>query len=232
MAQILDAADHDRVVAAIRAAETVSSGEIYCVVARRSSLYGLVPVAWAAIASLLVPTGLVLLGAAPHRWPFIGEPWSGGNASPADLDAAVRVGMLGLLLVQALAFALVLAFTAPERIRLAVTPRLLKRDRVHDAAMQQFLARGMQRTRERTGVLIFVSLAEHQVEVVADEGIYARVAQGVWDETVAGLVVAAGRGGIADGLVEAVMRCGAVLAEHFPPRPDDKNELPDRVIEL
>jgi putative membrane protein len=228
----LDAGDHERITGAIRAAEARTSGEIYCVVSRRSSDYGLVPVAWASIASLLVPALIVLLGLEPHRWAPIGEPWSTGAATTDEVDAAVRAGMWALLMAQALAFAVVLAVTMPERIRLAVTPPGLKRDRVHRAAMQQFLARGMQRTRDRTGVLIFVSLAERLIEVIADEGIYAKVAPTIWDEAVSALAGAARRDRIAEGLVTAVGLCGAVLAEHFPPRQDDFNELPDRVVEL
>jgi putative membrane protein len=232
MRNLLDAGDHARITGAIRAAEARTSGEIYCVVSRRSSDYGLVPVAWASIASLLVPALIIVLGLEPHRWPPLGEPWSTGAATTDEVDAAVRAGMWALLMVQALAFALVLAATMPERIRIRVTPPSLKRDRVHRAAMQQFLARGLQRTRDRTGVLIFVSLAERHVEVVADEGIYTKVAPTTWDEAVAVLVDAARRGRIVEGFVTAVGLCGAVLAEHFPPRQDDFNELPDRVVEL
>ena len=76
-------------------------------------------------------------------------------------------------------------------------------------------------------MLIFAALAEHRVEVIADEGIYAAAPQTVWDEVVADLQAGLKRGAIADGFVAAVARTGAILAAHVPPRPGDSNELPD-----
>jgi putative membrane protein len=232
MAKLLSKADHARIADAIAAAEAQTSGELYCVVAQRVSDYRFVPIVWAGLTSLLLPAVIVLLGLEPHRWPIVGEPWWTGSASEAEVDNAVHSGMLVMIAVQALTFAIVFLATLPQRVRLLVTPKALKRDRVHRAAMDQFLARGMQRTRERTGVLIFAALSERLVEVVADEGIYSRVAPAVWNDAVAVLVVAARQGRIADGFVDAIALCSAILAEHFPPRPDDINELPDRVVEL
>ena len=68
--------------------------------------------------------------------------------------------------------------------------------------------------------------------MVADEGIFAKVEPRVWDDAVGALIVAAREGRLGDGFVEAVALCGGVLAEHFPPRPDDIDEVPNHVIEL
>jgi len=232
MAQILTVGDRARIADAIAAAEARTSGEIYCVLAQRSSDYRLVPLVWAALAALLVPATFTLSGLRPHAWPWIGEPWWTGEATLADLDRAVATGLLAVLAAQVAAFALVWLATLAEPIRLALVPPAYKRDRVRRSAFDQFIARGMQRTRERTGVLIYASLAERQVEVIADEGIYSRAAPAVWDEAVRVLVQGAHDGRVADGLVEAVALSGSVLAAHFPPRDDDRNELPDHVVEL
>ena len=221
-----------RIAAAIAAAEARTSGEVYCVVAHRASDYRFVPLVWAALAALAVPPVVILLGLAPHRWPWIGEPWWIGHASAADVDVAVHNGLLALALAQALVFAVVALALLPERIRLALTPRILKHDRVQRAATEQFLARGLQRTRDRTGVLIFAALAERQAIVIADEGIYQRVTPKVWDDAVAALTAAAREGRAADGFIAAIGHCGDVLAAHFPPRADDVNELPDRIVEI
>ena len=87
----------------------------------------------------------------------------------------------------------------------------------------------MGRTGGRTGVLIFVSLAERYARIVADEVITARVPQSEWQEAVDALVGHMREDRIADGYVEAIERCGRILAAHFPRRPDDRNELPDRI---
>ncbi len=232
MAHSLSESEHARIADAISAAEAMTSGEIYCVLAQRSSDYRLVPVVWAALAALLVPAAFALLGLRPHAWPVIGEPWWTGEATLADLDRAVSTGLLLVLLAQVATFVLAWLATSPEPIRLALVPRAYKRDRVRRSGLDQFIARGMQRTRERTGVLIYASLAEHQVEVIADEGIYSRVPPTVWDEAARRLSASAAEGRVADGFVEAVTLCGSVLAEHFDRRRDDTNELPDRIVEL
>ena len=90
-------------------------------------------------------------------------------------------------------------------------------------AIEQFLAHGLQMTEARTGALIFVSLAERHAEIVADAGIAAKVPQAVWEEAIAALVGEIRTGRLGEGLVAAVGQVGAVLAAHFPPRPDDRD---------
>lgn len=84
----------------------------------------------------------------------------------------------------------------------------------------------------RTGVLIFASAAERYVAVVADAGITDRVSPDVWDDAVQALVAAVKDGRPGDGFVAAIERCGAVLAEHFPPGALKRDELPDKLLEI
>jgi len=232
MTTLLTEEDHRRVSAAIAEAEAKTAGEIFCVVARHVSDYRLVPFVYAGLASLLVPAVIVLLGLEPHRWPLVGDSWTTGEVSESGVAAAVAASLAAVVALQALVFLLVALAMAPAAIRLKVTPRALKHDRVQRAAIDQFLARGLQRTKARTGVLIFVALAERQVEVVADEGIYSRVDPSLWDDAVGALIDAAREGRLADGLVEAVALVGGVLNTHFPPGPDNVDEIPNRVVEL
>ena len=97
-------------------------------------------------------------------------------------------------------------------------------------AWQQFLAHGLHVTEARTGVLIFAALGDHQVEVVADEGIHSKVDQAVWADAVEVLARGLRRGDPAAGFVDAVALCGAVLAEHFPPAPRNRNEVEDKLV--
>jgi putative membrane protein len=232
MAQKLSADDHDRIAKAIAAAEGKTSGEIYGVVARQASDYRLTPLLWASIASLLVPALIAALGLDLHRWPPFGEPWFSGEASAAQVDASVEAAMITLVMIQALVFALVAAIASPMPVRMLLTPRSFKRDRVKKAAFEQFIAHGLQRTDARTGVLIYIALAEREARVVADDGIAAKVAQSVWDETIDALTGPAHEGRIADGMIAAIERCGAVLATHFPRKAGDRNEIDDRVVEV
>jgi putative membrane protein len=86
--------------------------------------------------------------------------------------------------------------------------------RAHENALKQFLARNVHVTAERTGVLIFVSLAEHYAEVVADSGINAKVQQKDWDDVIRDLTNAAARNALADGFVVAITAVGKHLAVH------------------
>ncbi len=97
-----------------------------------------------------------------------------------------------------------------------------------DHALREFQRLGMEKTRDRTGVLLFVAAKDHALSVLGDAGIHAKVPEGFWEATVARLSEAFKAGRFADGLCEAVREIGALLSAHFPRRPDDTNELPDR----
>ncbi|MFD1354780.1 TPM domain-containing protein, partial [Methylorubrum suomiense] len=124
-----------------------------------------------------------------------------------------------------------LAATLNERVRIALTPRPWRHERARAAARHEFLAHGLPATRGRTGVLIYVALAERYAEIVADSAVRARIPDGEWRVVLGDLLAAAGRGELGPGLVVAVERVGGVLEAAFP---GDKagNELPNRVIVL
>ena len=114
-----------------------------------------------------------------------------------------------------LVLALVLSLPA---VRPRVVPARVRHGRAQALAVQQFLAHGLHTTEARTGVLIFVSLAERHAEIVADAGIAAKVEQAVWDGILGALLAEIREGRLAEGLVAAVDGVGEVLARHFPPR--------------
>lgn len=198
-------ADKHRVADAIRAAEGTTSGEIFCVIAQRSSDYRLVPIAWAAFAALFAPLPLIHL-----------TDW------PAE----------AIYLVQIFVFILVAVGLTHPRMRFRIVPRQMKHDRAHAEALRQFLAHGLQHTAQRTGVLIFASAAERYAEIVADAGINEKVGQHVWDGAIAALISDIKRGQPADGFVAAIAQCGAVLAQHFPRGALERDELPNKLVEI
>lgn len=219
-----------RVQAAIVAAEAHTSGEIYCVLARESDDYAQTPILYGALAALAVPVVLALLNIDPAGWLPNLFGWSAGHAA-ANADN-VRQALAVEAAVQMLVFALVAFVVSIRPVRLALTPYWMKRERVHRAALAQFQARSIAQTKARTGVLLLLSLGEHVAEVVADEGIYAKVDPAAWRETVRDLTTGAKSGDPAGGFVAAITRCGALLAEHFPPGADNANELTDHIVEI
>jgi putative membrane protein len=113
-------------------------------------------------------------------------------------------------------------------LRLLMVPRALQRARAHRAAIEQFVVRGISRTKNRTGILIFVSLAEHYARIIADDGIAEKVPTAEWQAAVDALTAHMRDSDIAAGFTAAIARCGEVLARHAPPD-GSPNELPDRL---
>jgi len=203
--------DHERVAAAIRAAETRTSGEIFCVVARSSGSY-FYPAAFSVAASILVVSVLIAL-ALDGLWISINLP---GFAISQVIALAVALGLIG----------------AFPRLRLLLISRRVLYQEAHANAQKQFLARNVHITAARTGVLIFVSLAERYAVVIADSGINQKVSQETWNAIVANLVASARRDRLTDGFVTAVGAVGELLAAHFPVGSGDRNELDDHLVEI
>ncbi|MBD7940529.1 TPM domain-containing protein [Brevundimonas sp. Sa3CVA3] len=219
--------DHARVSQAIAEAEARTSGEIFCVVARQVSSYRDISLGWAAAAALLLPLGLIPLGF-NGDWLSFGGGWEIAHAPAASVEIGRALAAYGL--VQAGVFLAVFLLSLIPVVRRLLTPAALRRTRVRRAAMQQFLAHGLHVTEARTGVLIFAALADHQVEVVADEGIHSCVSPEVWADAVAALTSALRHDRPVEGFEQAISLCGGVLAERFPPKPADQNEIPDRLV--
>lgn len=193
--------DYDAVARAIREAEKRTCGQIVCVLAHASSAYAYIPILWSTLAALLTP------------WPLIYfTQWS---------VQRIFMAQLIVFLVTAVAFSW-------ARLRILLVPRPVQRARAHRAALEQFVLRGISRTRNRCGVLIFVSLAEHYARIVADEGVAQKVHEPEWQAAIDALTTHTRDGQIAAGFIAAIERCGAVLAQHAPPD-GSANELPDRL---
>ncbi|PZU73410.1 MAG: hypothetical protein DI531_10160 [Brevundimonas sp.] len=220
--------DRARIATAIASAEQRTSGEIFCVVARNASTYADVSLAWAAGAALILPLLLLPLGL-DVDWPGQGG-WQAAHEAARSATVVQALGVYAL--VQAAVFVGVFLLTRIPTVLRWATPRGLRRARVRKAALQQFFAHGVHVTRERTGVLLFAALDEHQVELIADQGIHALVQEGVWAEAVAALTAGLRADRAVAGFEKAIGLSGQVLAEHFPPRADNPNELPDHLILL
>lgn len=98
------------------------------------------------------------------------------------------------------------------------------------AARHSFQKLGMDRTHERNGVLIYFVPAARKFAVVGDVGVHAKCGDNFWQEVAAGMETDLKAGRFTDAIVGAVTRVGDLLAQHFPRRPDDQNELPDAVV--
>jgi putative membrane protein len=217
--------DRDLIAAAVTAAERGSDGEIVTIVAPRSDAYHDVALHYAVLLMLLVPAF-----------------WAFAPQSLVDIAARILLGwnaelsrelvMLYMFVKLAGTFIFVRLILAYQPLRMALTPGMTKHRRVHRRAVELFRAGCEMRTHGRTGVLLYLSLAEKRAEIVADKAIADKVEADVWGDAMAALVdeVKAGRPG--QGMAAAVEKIGAVLAPILPPTGTNPNELPDRLIVL
>jgi putative membrane protein len=226
---LLTSDDHRRIAQAVGAAEATTRGEIVCVVSDEAAHYGEVPLAWAAAGSLLLPVVALAIAGAAGQYDFAFGGWAAAHVAAAH--SAVTTALAGYAVVQGLLFISILVLVSIPSIRRRLTPASLKRAHVRARAMEHFFARGLDKTRERTGVLIFVSLKDRRAEVLADTGISAKVEPSVWEEVIGELVKGVRTAKPGDGFVSAIATCGRILATHFPAGADNPNELPDTILE-
>ncbi len=191
----------DRIAAAVTEVEKSTAGEIVVAEDLRSDDYAEVRLAWA------FGLGLVAAGAVHLAWPWQEAGWL----------LAVQLGVfLGVWLLSAL----------PPVLRM-LTPRGRARDAVERAARLAFMEHSVYRTRDRTGVLIYLSALEHRVVILGDEGIHAK--NPGWDALVNELVQAIRADRAGEGVCGVIHKLGAKLSDTAPIRHDDTNELPNHV---
>ena len=198
--------DRQEISNAIAEAERTTSGEIVAVITPASGSYVYAAFFWPAIIALLVPLPPIL-------WTW----WPIQTIYVIQL-ATFAVLTLLLLVVRPLRFALV--------------PGSLKRQVAHRRALEQFLAQNLHTTPGRTGVLIFVSVAERFAEIVADAEIAQHVDETGWRSIVDDLTAKIGAGEVAAGFMAAIRAIAGPLAAHFPPDSHPHHSLPNHLIVL
>ena len=200
--QLFDAAARDAIERAVQEAERRTSGEIVPVVVDRSHDYAGVRAVAAALLAFAASAVVLALPVQPVFW-----------LPPA----------------QVVAFALGYWLAGRRVVLRQLIPDGIREQAVDRGARLAFLEHGLVETRDRTGILIYVSLLEHRVEVLADRGIDRAVEPGTWNGVVDTILSGIAQRRAEEGLVDAIRRCGDLLAADFPPRPDDTDELDNRL---
>jgi putative membrane protein len=222
--QLTDA-DREKVSAAIAGAEGSTSGEIVAVATPISDAYHDVALHWA-----LVPLFAVLAWAAwrPTALVWWYDYLFGGWSPDPTLSELLTL----LMVFAALKFTVALLILRWMPLRLLLTPGATKHRRVRRRAIAVFQAAAAGRTAGKTGILIYLSLAERRAEIIADEAILKLTDDHTWGEAMHAMIEHLREGRPGDGIVAAIERVGLVLAEHFPRSADDTNEIPDKLILL
>lgn len=108
--------------------------------------------------------------------------------------------------------------------------RTTLRNRVHNRAMKAFVTENLVETKERSGILLFISFFEHRIEVIADRGISEKVSQDTWRQVVSLIRDGIKTGNTGGGIVDAIKLCGDILQQNnIEIRPDDVNELSNEI---
>ena len=209
VSSLFSSADRDRIAAAVRQAESKTSGEIVPYVVGRSDSYE--EADWRCGA--LLATATLAAFSIIYSYTSIWLP-----LTVAELViAALLAGGLGVLLPRMI----------PALKRLFAGNALIER-RVAQRAAEAFVSEEVFKTRDRTGILIFLSILEHKVLVLGDSGIHAKVKPEDWHDIVSRVVSGIRSGKPAEGLIDGIVQCGVLLQRHgVAIRPDDTDELSD-----
>jgi putative membrane protein len=198
---------HEAITRHVAAAERMTSGEIVPMVVRRSATFGHVPL----VTIALLMNVLLILDMIALDFGFGLPAWLITLAGVATIP-------LGLLLSR---------WSSWQRL---MSHRGDLRTQVERRAQLEFHALKVAATEQRTGILLFVSLAEHQAVVLADLGIAAKLPAETWSQVLKALTHGSKSGAMGRGFCEAIDQCGTILADHFPAPARNDNELRDALI--
>ncbi len=202
---LLDAKDAARVAEAIAAVEARTDGELVTVLAPRSDDYRYIPLLWAACTALVVP------------WLLLSMPF--------------WLETQDILLAQLAVFGVVATVLRVPALLHRSIPRAVREWRASSLARRQFIEQNLHHTEGETGLLIFVSEAEHYVEILVDRGIARHVSDEVFQKLVDGFTASVRAGQVAEGFITCIEACGALLEQHVP-KTHDRDELPNHLVIL
>ena len=198
--------EQQKIEAAVKAAEMKTSGEIVPMVVDSSYDYPRAELIGGG--SLALATGLLI------SW------WFGGESIWWFLPIFIVTFFVFQQLIRNL----------PDIKRKLIHPDELAAE-VKEKALVSFIEQGVHETRDRTGILILISLFEHRVQVLADSGINEKVPEQTWEEIVDTIIAGLKSGDACTATCRAIERCGELLQEHFPRKHDDTDELPNLIVE-
>jgi putative membrane protein len=203
--KFLTAEERLKIERAVKQAEATTSGEIVVMAVGASSHYPSAIISASVAIALVLAIGGTLVLRNENMWMF--------------------------LALFALCF--IAAHEAIKRIPALKRPFVNRKEiteEVEEAAIRAFYHRKVHETRDRTGILIYISLFEHSVQVLGDSGIDAKVGKSAWEEVVGTIIKGIGEKRQGEAICKAVELCGKLLSQHFPRRSDDRNELEDVMI--
>ncbi len=211
----------DRINKAAAHVESVSSGEVLAAVINESSNYAAAELLFSVIGGFIYYSVVLFFYSGIENW-INSLFWS-----PQSWYVTAFYGASTMLVI-----GIIYAITNIPGFDRKFVPKAVITRNVHRRALVHFTESGAVNTRDRTGILFFLSLRERRVEIIADEGINSKVKPEDWEGILNNLIAAIRKGQPAEGLEKAIMDCSEILERHFPVKNDDVNELPDGIVFL
>lgn len=208
LSKYLRSEDLQEVTNAISKAESKTTGEIIPMVVERSSTVGHVP-----LALTLVLFSALLLVDVNLQW-----------------ESAFSWGVLLTPFLALVCYLLALVLGRFWTVQRILTSNLDEIQQVAVRAELEFCRGAFEKTEKRTGILIFISMMERRVFVLADQGLAAKLPPGTWQNMVDDLVKSLRKKDLKNGLLEAIAACGGLLATHFPAQSHENNEIANDLI--
>jgi putative membrane protein len=216
---------------AVRAAETRTAGEIVVMVADESALYREAATLGAVVFGVFTALAAeILIRAFLLHESF----WADGGSSFISqlLSAtATQVSVWSFIPLMSL-FYYVWKFIMVKipRMKLLFVSKARLEEAVREGAVRAFYEKGLYRTLDETGILIYISLREHRVWILGDRGINKKIDPNFWSTLSAALAESIREGRPGSSITSVIEKCGDELARHFPRRPDDTDELENRPV--
>lgn len=218
----LDDAAFNKIQYVVQEEEKRTTGEIACAVTPESATYAFYELVAAMITGALAFTIMLALCGPINRW-----------LDTLFWEVPVWLYPLMCGATFLVAVPLIYALVNIPAVDRLVIPPAARSAATWKRAMRCFAESGVYKTREQSGVLIFVSYLERNVHILADSGIASKIAQERWDEIATELADELSEGDAADAFCNAIHACGNLLAEEFPPHPgDNPDELADGLMIL
>jgi putative membrane protein len=210
--KFLSPQEREQIQSAVAAAEKITSGEIVCMIVPQSYHYPMAAVVGATAISLPIAIGLT---------PLIGGWfWMGTH------NSWLLLGLLGLFWI--LSHWAVKRLPSLKRHFISSTEMT---EEVKEAAMSSFFNQGLYRTQHANGILVFISVFEHKIWILADRGIDAKVPSGQWDAFIHRITDGIRKGHAAHAICETVTGIARILSSHFPNDPEDTDELKNLILD-
>jgi putative membrane protein len=203
--KFLTESEKEEIQKAVKEAEKHTSGEIVPMIVPCSYSYPLSNMIGGLVLGLIIALSAVLILKNENLWLF-----------------------LAVFIVSLIVMHRIIEFIPPLK-RLFISDKE-KEEEVQEAALVNFYKNGLYKTRDATGVLLFISVFERKVWLLADKGINSKLEAITWQDIVDDLIKGIKTKKQGDAIVHAVTRIGEILRTHFPVKKDDTDELDNLII--